>query len=81
MLTREDAVRRLDQITREIIELKQAFEQGWDEGPVADSTQAFLDKCGGWKDSRNPEEIIKDIHASRTSSNRGDNLFNQPTAQ
>lgn len=81
MLTREDAILRLDQITREIIELKQAFEQSWDDGSVTDSTQVFLDKCGGWEDNRNPEEIIEGIYASRTSSNRGENLFNQPTAQ
>ena len=40
-----------------------------------DSTEAFLRKCGGWQDTRSPEEIIADIYAARRTSNRGENLF------
>ena len=33
-----------------------------------DPTQVFLEKCGGWEDTRRPEEIIAEIYASRTTS-------------
>ncbi|MDM8560227.1 hypothetical protein [Candidatus Parabeggiatoa sp. HSG14] len=38
-------------------------------------TQLFLDKCGGWKDTRCPKDIITEIYASRTSSERVPQLF------
>lgn len=34
-------------------------------------TQLFLDKCGGWKDTQSPADIVAEIYASRTSSERG----------
>lgn len=40
-------------------------------------TQRFLEKCGGWQDTRSPEELIADIYASRTSSERGVRLFQE----
>ena len=40
-------------------------------------TQRFLEKCGGWQDTRSPEEIIADIYASRTTSERGAHLFQE----
>jgi hypothetical protein len=42
-------------------------------------TQAFLDKCGGWEDTRSPEEIITEIYASRTTSDRGTQLLTTDT--
>ncbi len=40
-------------------------------------TQMFLEKCGGWKDKRNPDEIIAEIYSSRTKSERGVQLFQE----
>jgi predicted nucleic acid-binding protein len=34
-----------------------------------------LAKCGGWEDTRSPEEIIADIYATQTVSNRGADFF------
>ena len=77
MITREEAIRRLEEVTREIVELKEALEEGWAEAPTKDPTQAFLEKCEGWEDTRSPEEIVADIYAARTASNRGATLFNE----
>lgn len=41
------------------------------------NTEAFLKKCGGWEDTRGPEEIIADIYDSRASSDRGSKLFQE----
>lgn len=68
MITREEAIRRLEDVEREIAELKKALGEGWNETPTKDPTQVFLDKCRGWEDIRSPEEIIADIYASRTAS-------------
>jgi hypothetical protein len=76
MLTPEEAISRLEDIEREIGELKKAFQEGWNEAVSEDPTQVFLDKCGGWKDTRSPEEIVAEIYASRTISHRDANLFN-----
>lgn len=42
---------------------------------VKTPTQKFLEKCGGWEDTRSPDEIIAEIYASRTISERGAHLF------
>lgn len=31
------------------------------------NTEEFLKKCGGWEDTRGPEEIVADIYGSRAS--------------
>ncbi|NEP45785.1 MAG: hypothetical protein F6K35_43905 [Okeania sp. SIO2H7] len=36
--------------------------------------QEFLDTFGSWEDSRTAEEIIEDIYASRTFSDRQESL-------
>ncbi len=77
MITREEAVKRLEEITREIIELKKALEEEEGDVPVKDPTQAFLEKCGGWEDTRSPEEIVSDIYAARTTSDRGAIIFDE----
>lgn len=77
MITREEAIRRLEEVAKEIEELKAALEEGWNEVPTKNPTHAFLEKCGGWDDTRSPEEIIADIYDSRTSSNRGATIFNE----
>ncbi|MGR3311586.1 MAG: hypothetical protein ACUZ77_12540 [Candidatus Brocadiales bacterium] len=77
MITREEAVRRLEEVVREIAELKTALEEGWDETHAKDPTQAFLEKCGGWEDTRSTEEIVTDIYAARSTSNRGTAIFNE----
>jgi len=80
MITREEAIRRLEEVARKIVELKAALEEGWNEAPSQDPTHAFLEKCGGWEDTRSPEEIIADIYASRTISDRGITLFNEESS-
>lgn len=80
MTTREEAVQRLENVTREIIELKKALEEGWEDEATITPTQAFLKKCEGWEDSRTPEEIIADIYAARTVSDRGVTVFEEKSS-
>jgi len=75
MITREEALRRLEAVANEIEALRAELADGWIETPVEDATAVFLAKCGGWEDMRSPEEIIADIYAARTVSDRGANLF------
>ena len=77
MITRQEAIRRLEEVESEIAELKNALEDGWEESSHQDSTQLFLDKCGGWQDRRSAEEIIAEMYALRTSSDRGEILFRE----
>lgn len=77
MITREEAIKRLEEVAREIDELKKSLEEGLNEAVVKDPTQTFLRKCGGWEDSRTPEEIIADIYAARTYSDRVPNIFEE----
>ena len=65
MMTRAETIRRLEDIEKEISELKKGLLEGWEDTPP-DQTKVFLAKCGGWDDSRSPEEIIQDIYESRT---------------
>jgi hypothetical protein len=67
-MTREEALRRLEAVANELVALRTALAEGWTETPVEAPTQAFLAKCGGWKDTRSPEEIIAEIYAARTVS-------------
>lgn len=76
MITREEAIKRLENITREITELKKALEEE-SGAAMKNPTQAFLDKCGGWEDARSPEEIVADIYAARTTSERGATTFDE----
>ena len=46
------------------------IEQGWTESVLKSPTQIFLEKCGGWEDTRTPEEIVAEIYAARTISDR-----------
>lgn len=81
MITREEAIQRLENVTREIIELKKALEEGWEEEETTiNSTQVFLQKCVGWEDTRTPEEIIADIYAARTVSDRGTTAFEEKSS-
>jgi hypothetical protein len=75
MMTREEALRRLDAVTNELVALRTALAEGWIERPAEDLTQVFLAKCGGWEDRRSPEEIIAEIYAARTVSQRGTSLL------
>jgi hypothetical protein len=77
MITRLDAIKRLENVVGEIDRIKKALEQGLDETTAKDQTQAFLEKCQGWEDPRKPEEIVADLYAARTSSNRGAVMFNE----
>lgn len=77
MITREEALRRLEAVANEIVALRTELAEGWIEMPGENATQAFLAKCGGWEDTRSPEEIIADIYAARTVSHRGADLFPQ----
>jgi len=77
MITRQQAIRRLEDVAGEITELKKALEEAWNETPAKDPTQAFLEKCGGWEDTRSPEEIVADIYTARTISNRGATIFSK----
>jgi len=78
MITREEALRRLDAVANELAALRAALAEGWPE-MSEDATQTFLAKCGGWEDARSPEEIIADIYAARTVSHRGATLFPEET--
>ena len=79
MITRAEAIQRLENVTREIIELKKALEEGWEEFPT-NPTQVFLKKCGGWEDSRTSEEIIADVYSTRTVSDRGATVFEEKSS-
>ena len=79
MITREEALRRLDAVANELVALRAALAEGWAEMPVEDATRAFLAKCGGWEETRSPEEIIAEIYAARTVSHRGATLFPEET--
>ena len=61
MITREEAIRRLEDVAGEINQIKKALEEGWNEAAAKDPTQSFLEKCIGWEDTRSPEEIVADI--------------------
>ena len=80
MITREEALRRLDAVAHELIALRVALAQGRTETSVKNPTQAFLAKCGGWEDTRSPEEIIAEIYATRTVSHRAESLGPEETA-
>jgi hypothetical protein len=80
MITREEALRRLDAVAHELVALRAALAEGWIETPITDPTQAFLAKCAGWEDTRSPEEIIAEIYAARTMSHRGESLLPEETA-
>ena len=75
MITREEALQRLEAVANEIAALRAELADGWIETPLEDATAVFLAKCGGWEDTRSPEEIIADIYATRTVSYRGADLF------
>jgi len=75
MMTREEALRRLEAVANELVALRAALAEEWTETLVEDPTQAFLAKCGGWEDTRSPEETIADIYAVRTVSQRTGALF------
>lgn len=75
MITRDEALRRLDDMAQELIALRMALAEEWTKTPGEDPTQAFLAKCEGWEDTRTPEEIIAEIYAARTISPRGTTLF------
>jgi len=80
MITREEALRRLDAVAHELVALRAALAEGWTETPVANPTQAFLAQCGGWEDTRSPEEISAEIDAARTVSHRAESLGSEETA-
>ena len=79
MITREETLRRLETVANALVALRAALAEGWTETPVEDPTQAFLAKCGGWEDTRSPEEIIAEISAARTVSHRVGTLFPEET--
>ena len=77
MLTMNEAIKRLEQIEKEIDDLKNALLEASQAIPPQDATRIFLDKCGGWEDTRTPEEIITEIYSSRTTSCRAVDLFEE----
>ena len=79
MITREEALRRLDAVAHELVALRAALAEGWAEMSSDNPTQAFLAKCGGWEDTRSPEEIIAEIYAARTVSHRAESLGPEET--
>lgn len=80
MITRQEAIKRLEELARGIVELKTAFEKEGDVASARDQTQAFLDKCGGWEDPRSAEEIVAEIYSARTASNGGATIFDERTS-
>ena len=77
MITRQEAIKRLEDVAGELDRIMKALEEGWSEETSKDLTQNFLEKCRGWEDTRKPEEIIADIYAARTSSKRAATMFNE----
>ena len=77
MITRKEAISRLEDVAGEINRIKKALEEEWNEAATKDPTQAFLEKCQGWEDTRSPEEIVANVYAARTTSNRGAELFSK----
>ncbi len=75
MITRQQAIERLEDVARELACLKTALEEGWSDEAREEATQAFLEKCGGWEDSRSVDEIIADVYGARTGSDRGAAIF------
>ena len=75
MLTRDEAVRRLGDIEREIQDIRTALQDEWGESASSDDTQHFLDKCGGWEDDRPVDALIAEIYQARTVSDRAADLF------
>jgi hypothetical protein len=63
-----------------LVALRAALAARWAETPIENPTQAFLAKCGGWEDTRSPEEIIAEIYATRTVSHRAASLWSEETA-
>jgi len=45
MITRAEALRRLDAVAHELVALRAALASGWTETPSDNLTQAFLTKC------------------------------------
>ena len=80
LLTREEAIKRLDNLAREIVVLRDAFVDGWKEPSIGNDTQAFLKKCEGWEDERGPDEIISQIYQARTISTKGESAFTEDRA-
>jgi len=70
MLTLEETLQRLEKIENELATLRRALRDGVAHSTPSDRTSAFLEKCGGWEDTRTPEEIIADIRASRVNTRR-----------
>ncbi len=70
MLSREETLRRIEKIEEQITELKEDLRDDLPHVPMTERTRAFLECCGGWEDSRTPEETIADIRASRANSTR-----------
>ncbi len=75
MFTRDEAVKRLEDIEKEIQDLRKILQEEWGESASSDDTQQFLDKCGGWEDERPVDALIAEIYQARTASDRGAGLF------
>lgn len=75
VITREEATKRLVRVERQIAEIRKALSESPSTPSDGDATQAFLAKCGGWDDVRSPDEIVADIRAARTASDRGGRIF------
>lgn len=75
MFSSDEAVKRLEDIEKEIQDLKKIIQDESGESASSDDTQLFLDKCGGWEDKRPVDELIAEIYQARTASDRGANLF------
>jgi hypothetical protein len=77
MLTIEEAVSRIAGIEEELARLRRELAESRAGMTPEERTKAFLRKCGGWEDTRTPEELIDEIYSSRTASDRGAGLFDE----
>jgi len=75
MFTRNEAVKRLEDIEKEIQHLRRTLQEEWDEPTSPNETQHFLDKCSGWEDERPVDALIAEIYRARRASDRGADLF------
>ena len=77
MITRQQAIARLEDVGRQLASLKTALEEGWGDDAREGETQAFLDKCGGWEDPRSVDEIVAEVYEARTRTDRGAAIFGE----
>ncbi len=63
-----------ENLVREVLDFIGSLRAKYDQNNRADCQAALLATFGSWQDSREPQEIIQDIYANRTISERESGL-------